>query len=846
MQQLEQLVLSKKQLVSAWFLLVFLLCAGLVWNSLVSARQWQVEKLSSNRVELQRYANEISFALELPFNILDGLNGNPLLARASTPDQFVAEISNQLTTVAYNHPLFFKVRWIDKQGQEQLKYERLDSQLAPSSGFESLSQTDYHRNIMAQTPGTIYIVRVGLSRTQGQLDRPPRPTIRFALRLPTLENIDQGYILLNVDSRQLLNDEAAANTEQIYLVDSYGAWLRHPNERWTWRHEFGHPVGVDTVYPSLYAQMQQAPAGMLADASGHWLWASTNASLVEISNTSVASSASTTLLWRLDNSLVWQRLMVELNNRIAFFLVGLTSLTLVALWLHVYLSARNNWVSTLSEQKEQLRERTEKAEWLAAAKSQFLANMSHEIRTPLNAIIGYLELIKTSSLSSVQRGQIDSMAIASNSLLAIVNDVLDVSKLENKQIELDPQWVTLEKIVSQCSTVYYNQALRKSINLFVWLDPSLPEQVQVDAFRLSQVLNNLVSNAIKFTDFGDVWLAIDLVAQSDHQAQISFSIKDTGKGIEPEKQHQIFELFSQEDNSNTRLYGGIGLGLAISQQVVRVMGGADITLDSEVGKGSEFRFSLSLPCSDNTLPRPFAKVSMDAWQGDSEMEYVVQRYLDAWETNKQASARQVLICGASQALAEPDLLIARAQQLSASLVVLSLASQMNEVTHALKTYEYVTLVQRPVLPSALQQALSHTQYRKVEREQVHTNSGLDLAQVAVVDDNPTNVMVAQAMLSKLGIVATTFDSGAGILQALDEGSHFDLIFLDVHMPNMSGLQVVGEIRQRLKLYDLPVIALSAAALKEDVNQAMAAGMSEHMAKPYTLDQLQEVLTRYLP
>lgn len=843
MQRLEQFVLSKKQLISVWFLLVFLLCAGLVWNSLVSARQWQAEKLSSNQAELQRYADEISFALELPFNILVGLNGNPLLTEAGA-DQFVAQLSNQLTTVAYNHPLFFKVRWIDEQGREQLKYERLDNQLMLASGLESVSETDYHRKIMTQAPGTIYIVRVGLSRTQGQLDMPPRPTIRFALRLPTIANIDQGYVLLNVDSRLLLNEEAGANTEEIFLVDSFGAWLRHPNERWTWRHEFGHPVGVDTIYPSLYEQLQQAPSGRLADDSGHWLWASTNASLVEIRHTSVASSASTTLLWRLDNSLIWQRLMVELGNRMAFFLVGLTSLTLVALWLHVYLTARNNWVSTLSEQKEQLRERTEKAEWLAAAKSQFLANMSHEIRTPLNAIIGYLELFKTSTLSGAQRDQVDSMAGAATSLLGIVNDVLDISKLEHNQIELDPQWVKLEQIVSQCTAVYHNQALRKSIDLFVWLDPRLPELVQVDSFRLSQVLNNLVSNAIKFTDFGHVCIAIELVSQSEHQAQISFLVKDTGKGIEPEKQGQIFELFSQEDNSITRIYGGIGLGLAISQQLVSVMGGADITLDSEVGKGSEFRFSLSLPCSDNTLPRPVAKVTMDVWQGDSEMTQVVNRYLDAWQTAKQDDARQVLICGASQALAEPDLLIERAQQLNASLVVLALASQMSEVTHVLKAYEDVTLVQRPVLPTALQQALSHTQYRKTERK--HVKNGFGSAQVAVVDDNLTNVMVAQAMLKKLGVVVTTFDSGEGIIKSLESGRQFDLIFLDVHMPTMSGLQVVSEIRQRLKLYDLPVIALSAAALKEDVCQAMSAGMSEHMAKPYTLDQLRQALTRYLP
>jgi len=522
------------------------------------------------------------------------------------------------------------------------------------------------------------------------------------------------------------------------------------------------------------------------------------------------------------------------------------------------------------------------AENATRAKSAFLANTSHEIRTPLNAIIGLTHLLSNESLTSSQRLLVDKINLSGKLLLGIVNDVLDLSKIEANEMSLELLPVELRDFVDEVSSVFAIQAEQKNIDFELTLSPELPDWVEADAVRLKQVLVNLLGNALKFTDIGKIELNVEPVSSSSVDGKpkttVRFSVRDTGIGISQSNLARLFKPFSQADASTTRRFGGTGLGLSIVSQLVALMNG-EIAVNSAEGQGSVFWVDI-----------PFAEVSANevevAESHNQQMLYLIVAEDDEEDAKHIMSLTRSLgwraeLVGDGQALVElfisrqeqglrlPDALIvdwkmpnldgiAALESLAQRFgdeqlpaVLMASAFEQAEIDELDTQHRIDTILQKPVCASTLFNAVNDTVCRltgNIERvlnatttEQIKAR-WLTNVRILVVDDSDTNLEVATYLLTQAGASVETANSGEVAISKLKESPlNYDAILMDVQMPVMDGLEATRYIRQTLELKSIPIIALTAGALVEERKRALESGMNDFLTKPISPTQLINVL-----
>jgi PAS domain S-box-containing protein len=543
------------------------------------------------------------------------------------------------------------------------------------------------------------------------------------------------------------------------------------------------------------------------------------------------------------------------------------------------------FVLDLSERRraETERQARQAAEAANQAKSEFLANMSHEIRTPMNAILGMSHLALQSGLTSRQQNYVQKIHASAELLLGIINDILDFSKIEAGKVDIEHVSFNLAEVLDSLAGVVGMKADEKGLELLYLEPPDLPLALAGDPLRLSQVLLNLANNAVKFTDQGEVSLALQIVERGDDWIALRFEVRDTGIGIDPAQRERLFQPFEQADPSTSRRYGGTGLGLAISRQLVRLMGG-QLEMQSTPGRGSRFfftlRFSLQQPHVRDVPLRHEGLLGSRALVVDDnaparEVLVAMARSLGLRPDEAADGTEALRKIGAAEADAEPyDLVlldwkmpgmdgISCARQIRnmarpgarAPTVLMLTAFSRDEALRRIEAQDVqiTALLTKPVTPSSLFDAcckalglasLASVQAERRSGARMDHRSMLKGARILLVEDNEINREVALELLGAQGATIVTAADGREALQVL-ERERFDAVLMDCQMPVMDGFAATRALRERPALRDLPVIAMTANAMVGDRERTLAAGMNDHITKPIDIDEMFATLARWL-
>lgn len=512
------------------------------------------------------------------------------------------------------------------------------------------------------------------------------------------------------------------------------------------------------------------------------------------------------------------------------------------------------------------------------AKTQFLANMSHEIRTPMNGIVGFISLLEKTELTDIQREYLEIISKSSTTLLELINDVLEISKIEAGRLELEKYEYPLVQSIWEISEVFSQQAARKGIDLFVLIDPQVPMSILGDQVRLKQVLINLIGNAIKFTQRGHVTIKVKL-----EKNNLVFSVSDTGIGISNDRLAAIFDPFTQADVSDTRKFGGTGLGLTIARQIVQAQGGR-LWVESKEGLGSSFFFEFPVQYLENIIRYsdmiPYASIegkniilASPVFNFSNHFRWYMPKVqfkemkelyeIDPLDLNSNSILiiDEMLIQMSSKD--QIDWVLSKAKEVP--VLITSSLQNKAEIQNKLKDYK-VAIIPKPVKPCELMsnikdfdkistvavQAEEKTQARMNKKSLVSNpinssseeNSDTKKLQILLVDDTLINQMVAQNMLTLDGHEVEVANNGEEAIEKFKSGT-YDLVLMDCQMPIMDGFKATEEIRKLEVGKKIPIIALTANAQAEARQKCKDSGMNDCLTKPFLMDDLKQLISNHV-
>lgn len=510
----------------------------------------------------------------------------------------------------------------------------------------------------------------------------------------------------------------------------------------------------------------------------------------------------------------------------------------------------------LKEKSTYLDEALQKAKVAEKAKALFLANMSHEIRTPLNAIIGFSDILEKQDLNKEQRNYASIISTSASSLLDIIDDVLDISKIESGNFKIEKNPFVLSILCEHIVELYSVKAKEKNIKFIYDVDKNIPFKIDFDSIKLRQVLSNLLSNAIKFTqNNGSVYFKIEHIKNEDRKSKLKFSIEDTGIGIAQKDQENIFKPFMQVENGSARQFGGTGLGLTICENIVSLMN-SKINLESKENEGSEFSFILEVDVLEKT--NPLLKIqnnkklaALHADEKNEEIRNTTLMYLKEYgqiqEFNKITDLKDIdmLFCFYEENLQNN---LNEFKKINKNALIVYVGNK-----NLIKNKNYLHLINQnielPIYGSKIFNVINDTNVIPCEialsneiRKKIDSNH-----KVLVAEDNENNKFLIKILLDKIGLDSFIVENGQEVINEY-KNNKYDLVLMDINMPIKDGEEATKELIKAQKdegLYKIPIIALTANSIEGDKEKYLASGMDDYISKPIEFNRLKQTIAKYL-
>ena len=753
--------------------LVVAVVAGWLGREVISAER--LRELAEQRTEADVSSAAVTERLAPVERHLRALAGDVRVRKAySAPDASTLDaMADAFILMLNGDPSYAQARWIDPDGRERVRVDMTPQGATriPEARLQRKTARYYVTRAMALPAGSLYVSELDLNIEHEVIEQPRRPMFREVINIRADDGAPAGLLAINVEGAsilQALDDPDLPRGTSRLMVNARGDFLRGLREDDEFAFMFGRHVTMAERAPEVWRQMQARPIGVAAVDGALWAWRAVE----PVPPVNAGGSSS--------NATPWFIVTRQSDDRLLAFerrVLALTALIATLVLLSIAVLA---W--RIARKKSQLADARRVAEAAARIKAEFLANMSHEIRTPMNAIIGLTHLLRREAADERQIDRLEKVDAAAQHLLRVLNDILDLSKLDADKMSLEEIDFSLDALAKGTLDMVATAAREKGLELLLDTD-RMPDQIRGDPTRLSQALLNLLSNAVKFTTRGWVRLRISLLKTEGDRVLVRFEVTDTGAGISSQNQARLFSAFEQADSSTTRQHGGTGLGLALTRAFARLMGG-DAGVTSEPGAGSTFWFTAFLA------------------QGSG------QRQRSALES--ASGLRALLIDDLAEA---------------AAVVGNQLRGPGLQVDTAEIGGGVATSRATPVVSEEHSLRERHGGQR-----------------VLLAEDNPINRLVAVELLRVAGLAVETASNG---VEAVDMAQvrAFDLILMDMQMPIKDGVAAAREIRA---VSAVPIIAMTAGASLEDRHECLAAGMNDHVSKPVHPAELYAMLLRWLP